>query len=63
MNKKQDEIVIADNYEAFWRLDRELLTIGQIPEQESRMYNAGLSAPRVFNKAIWALSLAFGDKI
>jgi len=63
MNKKQDEIVIADNYEAFWRLDRELLTIGQIPEQESRMYNAGLSAPRVFNKAIWALSLAFGEKL
>lgn len=63
MNKKQDEIVIADNYEAFWRLDRELLTIGQIPAQESRMYNAGLSAPRVFNKAMWALSLAFGEKI
>ncbi len=62
MHKKQNEIAIADIYEAFWRLDRELLTIGQIPAQESRMYNAGLSAPRVFNKAMWALSLAFGEK-
>lgn len=63
MHRKENVVVIPDLYEAYCRLDRELVTIGQIPEQESRMYNAGLSAPRVFNKAMWALSLAFGEKI
>ncbi|CAN5353232.1 hypothetical protein BH11CYA1_BH11CYA1_13770 [soil metagenome] len=63
INKKENETSIVETYDAFWRLNRELQTISQIPAQESRMYNAGLSAPRLFNKAIWALSIASGDKI
>lgn len=61
--KGANTIAIADIYEAYWRLDRELLTIGQIPAEESRMYNAGLSAPRLFNKGLWAMTKAFGEKM
>jgi len=63
LNRKENSISMPDIYESYWLLDRELLTIGQIPEQESRMYNSGLSAPRLFNKALWAMSKAFGDQI
>jgi len=59
LHRKEDTISMPDIYESYWLLDRELLTIGQIPEQESRMYNAGLSAPRLFNKALWAMTKAF----
>ena len=53
------EMAIADLYEAYWRLDRELLTMGQTPEQESRFYNSGLSSPRLFNKSLWAMANSF----
>lgn len=56
LRNKSNSVAIADIYEAYWRLDRELLTIGQIPEQESRAYNTGLSAPRLFNKSLLALA-------
>ena len=56
LKNKTGHVDIADIYEAYWRLDRELLTIGQIPEQESRAYNSGLSAPRLFNKSLRALA-------
>jgi hypothetical protein len=53
-------VAIADLYEAYWRLDRELLTMGQTPEQESKFYNSGLSSPRVFNKGVWTMAKTFG---
>jgi Fe-S-cluster containining protein len=53
------QMAIADLYEAYWRLDRELLTMGQTPEQESRFYNSGLSSPRLFNKSLWAMANSF----
>jgi hypothetical protein len=56
INKKTEAIAIADIYEAYWRLDRELLTMGQTPEQESKFYNSGLSSPRLFNKSIWTMA-------
>lgn len=59
LRKKAPAVAIADLYEAYWRLDRELLTIGQIPVQESRAYNTGLSQPRLFNKSLLALARSF----
>jgi hypothetical protein len=59
LRKKAPAVAIADLYEAYWRLDRELLTIGQIPVQESRAYNTGLSQPRIFNKSLLALARSF----
>ena len=53
-------VAIADIYEAYWRLDRELLTMGQTPEQESKFYNSGLSSPRLFNKSLWTMAKSVG---
>jgi Fe-S-cluster containining protein len=53
-------VAIADIYEAYWRLDRELLTMGQTPEQESKFYNSGLSSPRLFNKSLWTVAKSLG---
>ncbi|MBS1989057.1 MAG: YkgJ family cysteine cluster protein [Cyanobacteria bacterium SZAS LIN-2] len=56
----RNNVAIADIYESYWRLDRELLTMGQTPEQESKFYNSGLSSPRLFNKSLWTMARSFG---
>ncbi|MBK7841752.1 MAG: hypothetical protein IPJ49_29560 [Candidatus Obscuribacter sp.] len=41
----QDEIVIEDLHEAYWRLDRELLTMSQVSINESKAYNFAFAVP------------------
>jgi Fe-S-cluster containining protein len=60
VNSGKSTVAIADIYEAYWRLDRELLTMGQTPEQESKFYNSGLSSPRLFNKSLWTMAKSLG---
>jgi Fe-S-cluster containining protein len=60
MQRGAKSFAISDLYEAHWLLDRELLTLAQVPEQESRIYNSGLSAPRLFNKACAVMGKSFG---
>lgn len=55
----KNSLLLPQAYENLWRLDRELLTLSQIAQQESRIYNSGLSAPRLFNKGILALEKSF----
>jgi len=55
----KNSLLLPQAYENLWRLDRELLTLSQIAQQESRIYNSGLSAPRLFNKGIHALEKSF----
>jgi hypothetical protein len=55
----KNSLLLPQAYENLWRLDRELLTLAQIAQQESRIYNSGLSAPRLFNKGIHALEKSF----
>lgn len=55
MGRKAKEVDIKDLYEAFWRIDRELLTMGQVPKRESIAYNFAFAQPRLFNKFLLTL--------
>ncbi|MBK9773177.1 MAG: YkgJ family cysteine cluster protein [Candidatus Obscuribacter sp.] len=55
IHRKQDEIVIEDLHEAYWRLDRELLTMSQVSINESKAYNFAFAVPRLFHKMLYSL--------
>lgn len=50
--RKENSIKLEDLWEAYWRLDRELLTMAQVPKNESRAYNFAFATPRLFHKML-----------
>jgi len=53
--RKENKLNIEDIYEAYWRLDRELLTMGQNSKQENVAYNFAFATPRLFHKVLFEL--------
>ncbi len=56
LKRKENAIMIADLYEAYWRLDREFLTVYQILPQVSNGMALAYSIPRVFRSLLTSLS-------
>lgn len=56
------EIRIADLYEAYWRLDREFLTVDQILPQVSNGMAMAYSIPRVFRNLLETLAASMRPK-
>lgn len=54
--RKTNEILIADLYEAYWRLDREFLTVDQILPQVSNGMSLAYSVPKVFRNLLAVLA-------
>lgn len=57
--RKENKIKLEDLWEAYWRLDRELLTMAQVPKNESRAYNFAFATPRLFHKMLAELAESF----
>lgn len=57
--RKENSIKLEDLWEAYWRLDRELLTMAQVPKNESRAYNFAFATPRLFHKMLAELGESF----
>ena len=58
-SRKEKALNIDDIYEAYWRLDRELLTMGQVSKQESVAFNFAFATPRLFHKMLFELQQGF----
>lgn len=58
----EHEIRIADLYEAYWRLDREFLTVDQILPQVSNGMWLAYSIPRVFRNLLESLAASMKPK-
>ncbi|MGE0265228.1 MAG: YkgJ family cysteine cluster protein [Candidatus Obscuribacterales bacterium] len=56
MKRGEKELKIADLYEAYWRLDREFLTVTQILPQVSAALSIAYSIPRMARRVVLALA-------
>ncbi len=48
----ESEIRIADLYEAYFLLDKELVALSQLPGERAAFYDIGFSSPRLFNRVL-----------
>ncbi|HEY9785140.1 MAG TPA: YkgJ family cysteine cluster protein [Candidatus Obscuribacterales bacterium] len=56
MSHKVDDIKIADLYEAYFLLDKEVVQLSQLPKDKVQFYDSGFSSPRLFSRLLMQMA-------
>lgn len=60
MTHKSTEVKIADFYEAYFLLDKEVVQVSQLPKDKAQFFDSGFASPRLFSRLLGRMSREIG---
>jgi hypothetical protein len=60
MTHKSKEVKIADFYEAYFLLDKEVVQVSQLPKDKAQFFDSGFASPRLFSRLLGRMSKEIG---
>ena len=60
MTKKEPEVKIADFYEAYFLLDKEVVQVSQLPKDKAQFFDSGFASPRLFSRLLGRMAKEIG---
>lgn len=60
MTKKVHEVSIADFYEAYFLLDKEVVQVSQLPKDKAQFFDSGFASPRLFSRLLGRMAKEIG---
>ncbi len=60
MTKKETEVKIADFYEAYFLLDKEVVQVSQLPKDKAQFFDSGFASPRLFSRLLGRMAREIG---
>jgi len=60
LHRNEKAIKIADLYEAYFLMDKEMVSLCQLPKDRAQFYDTGFASPRLFSRLLGQHSLSVG---
>ncbi|MCC7530077.1 MAG: YkgJ family cysteine cluster protein [Candidatus Melainabacteria bacterium] len=60
MTGKETEVKIADFYEAYFLLDKEVVQVSQLPKDKAQFFDSGFASPRLFSRLLGRMAREIG---
>jgi Fe-S-cluster containining protein len=60
LHRNEKAVRIADLYEAYFLMDKEMVSLSQLPKDRAQFYDTGFASPRLFSRLLGQYSLSVG---